>query len=514
MKKLLLFLFLFTFYFNVSATIILDNDCDLKISITTELTCSSLVTITVEGSGGVPPYEFSIDGGSTWQSSTIFTNLIADDYSVQIRDSSECFKEGELITIPPYEEMVIDTIVTNALNGTSTLGSIEVLVIGGVPPFEYSIDGGVTYSSNNIFENLIPDISYLIGVRDTNGCLALTNEEIIIDNVSPLDINITISNTTCFDASDATIFIDVAGGQAPYNYQLTNLNNGFSTNTVSNDLSFVFTNIEPSDYEVKVIDSNNLQSESQIISIIATNPVIINESTVTPTGNEASGNISVTATGGSGNYSYSINGLSFNNSGDFFDLDAGDYIINAIDLNGCLSSDFTFTIAQIDVDNSVVEKATGGLTANYKNATSYQWINADTKERILGATNIDFIPSEYGNYQVEMIIPAETNFSAKGSANISLTQTVLSPIISYTSGLLVLGLNDYTNSFEVYPNPTNNFINVPSSLINKNYIIYDVLGKIVNRGSINKTTLDFIELATGIYYLKIPSFKTVKIIKE
>jgi hypothetical protein len=45
-------------------------------------------------------------------------------------------------------------------------GSISMFAQNGVPPYEYSINGGITYSTNNIFNNLCPN-TYSVIVRDS-----------------------------------------------------------------------------------------------------------------------------------------------------------------------------------------------------------------------------------------------------------------------------------------------------------------------------------------------------------
>ncbi|WP_408025202.1 beta strand repeat-containing protein [Tenacibaculum sediminilitoris] len=69
----------------------------LSASVTQEVTCNTTTgTITASATGGIPPYEFSIDGGATWQTSTTFTNVPprATDYTVMVRDSRNCNECG------------------------------------------------------------------------------------------------------------------------------------------------------------------------------------------------------------------------------------------------------------------------------------------------------------------------------------------------------------------------------------------------------------------------------------
>ena len=45
--------------------------------------------ITINSAGGVTPYQYSIDGGTTWQASNVF-NVPANAYTITIRDGNNC----------------------------------------------------------------------------------------------------------------------------------------------------------------------------------------------------------------------------------------------------------------------------------------------------------------------------------------------------------------------------------------------------------------------------------------
>lgn len=75
--------------------------------------------------------------------------------------------------------------ITNATGGSEADGSITITPIGGFGPYEYSIDGGVSFTTLNIFNNLIAD-DYNIVVRDASKtCI---NEEIAtVDFVNSIE---------------------------------------------------------------------------------------------------------------------------------------------------------------------------------------------------------------------------------------------------------------------------------------------------------------------------------------
>ena len=69
------------------------------------------------------------------------------------------------------------------------------------------------------------------------------------------------------------------------------------------------------------------------------------------------------------------------------------------------------------------------------------------------------------------------------------------------------GINDIKNAnIKIYPNPTNNIINIEGLNKNENntILIFDVQGKLVITKTINeKGTIDLSELNKGVYVIKI-----------
>jgi hypothetical protein len=58
-----------------------------------------LNSITITGSGGTPPYQYSIDGGVTWSNNPIFQNLCNGLYSPKIKDSMNTVFAGSNINL-------------------------------------------------------------------------------------------------------------------------------------------------------------------------------------------------------------------------------------------------------------------------------------------------------------------------------------------------------------------------------------------------------------------------------
>jgi len=76
------------------------NECSASKDITVEaLTLEATAeayTITAAAAGGIAPYEYSIDGGSTFQSETTFDVTDATDYTITVKDATGCTVEANV----------------------------------------------------------------------------------------------------------------------------------------------------------------------------------------------------------------------------------------------------------------------------------------------------------------------------------------------------------------------------------------------------------------------------------
>ncbi|MCP4121392.1 MAG: hypothetical protein GY751_06525, partial [Bacteroidetes bacterium] len=132
--------------------------------------------------GGDAPYEYSIDGGATSESSFfteyVFSDLISGDYIVSVTDANGCQVNYSLpVNInEAADPIVLDTVLAEENNNCfgDIDGEITIEVSGGLTPYEYSIDGGLTFtssSSSSYTFNGLGEGIYSVVVQDANGCL-------------------------------------------------------------------------------------------------------------------------------------------------------------------------------------------------------------------------------------------------------------------------------------------------------------------------------------------------------
>ena len=227
--------------------------------------------VTVSVGGGVPPYEYSIDGGITYQSVNSFENLSSGNYSVVIRDSvgSVLISRSVEVTRPPV--ISISSVQVNDISvyGAND-GSIVIQASGGTSPLFYKIikEGGAEYpyQLSNVFSAL-GEGNYTVRVTDYNSCpySEITGLTIVEpEQANDLEImSIEVSHVTSYGGSDGTITVVVIGGTEPYEYALSVPRGAEMIWQSSN----VLTGISAGDYRVVARDSGGTTVTSQVVAI-------------------------------------------------------------------------------------------------------------------------------------------------------------------------------------------------------------------------------------------------------
>ena len=151
--------------------------------------------LTAVATGGVGNYSYQWQGGQT---SATITGLDEGSYFVTVTDGNGCITSNDTtFTQPPPLFIELDSVVDVVCFGEET-GIIDVVGIGGTPPFEYSIDG-VTFQTSDIFDNL-PAGDYTITIMDSRGCTETVDAtvieppELIVD--AGLDVEIELGYST------------------------------------------------------------------------------------------------------------------------------------------------------------------------------------------------------------------------------------------------------------------------------------------------------------------------------
>lgn len=303
--------------------------------------------------------------------------------------------------------VVIENKGTNAI----TSGTIEWQVgTGSITPVNYTSSQLTTTGSlDTVFINIT---GLAAGANTVNFETTTVNGTSPDDNICNDTRSITITTgagsgltssgavsvaPTCTPGGDGTVTITVSGGTAPYLYAI----NG-GTPQASN----TFTNIATGTVNYSVTDATGCSGSGTIN--VQQNTVI----TVTPTQNvsvlcfgDANGGAQVAAAGGTGSYTYSINGTTYGASNSFTSLAAGNYTLYAKDGNGCVGSN-TLTITQptelsvnaIPVSVTCNGANDGGITVSASNGTPGYTYSINGTTYVSSSTFTGLAPGAYTVY--------------------------------------------------------------------------------------------------------------------
>ena len=289
----------------------------------------------IDAFGGTGQLLYSIDSMANWQGDTLFENLSAGNYYVFAQDQNGCLKayENNPVVVTEPDPIIVDTVLTiiPTCFGTSD-AVLEISAFGGNGDLYYSIDNGINWQDTNYFENLAAG-QYQVLVQDDSACTGTyVHNPVIINNPEQLLItDVFANNPACYGSADGRIEILASGGTNPLYYSID------STNTWVDNA--VFENLDIGTYYIFVKDANDCTTE-WAVAINLTNPDSLVIDTVT-FGNVscyggANGNISISASGGTQPYYYSIdNGMTFSDTAWLGGLAAGEYNIVVKDTNEC-----------------------------------------------------------------------------------------------------------------------------------------------------------------------------------
>jgi gliding motility-associated-like protein len=286
---------------------------------------TSTGSVIVNGAGGVPPYEYTLNGG-TYQVSDTFGSLAAGTYTITIRDAvSSTFNVS--VTITQSASSVGGTITsqTNVLCFGINTGSVTVAGSGGIPPYQYKLGGG-SYQASGIFSTLAAG-SYSVTVQDANLC---TFDVSVTVTQPPTGLSGSIAsqtNVSCSLSTDGSLTITGSGGILPYMYSL---------NVGTFQVSGIFNNLAGGNYAITVQDAN-LCTAAVTATIIEPEAISIDSTKVNAScPGVPDGSIALTITGGTQPYNviWSDGILTQNRQ----DITGGTYSVVVTDKNGCAAS--------------------------------------------------------------------------------------------------------------------------------------------------------------------------------
>ncbi|MDY0779731.1 hypothetical protein, partial [Tenacibaculum sp. IB213877] len=264
-----------------------------NLTVVNNITCDVDGTVRIENvNGGFPGYTYLANVYETGVPANIITHTLSGnlvtvddaalggvtsvDVEVLVTDTNGCTANLGPVTLTLSPSPTIDNVTTDTCNPNKT---ITVSVSGGTAPYQYSNDGGTTFTSStvnttHVFNSLSAG-SYDVVVRDANGCsdtqtsvilypelnLALTQAQNLNCTPGEAIINITISSGANLGVSgDFTYTINAVAAPA--------VTPGINTGAISGaSTSTTHTVTAEGTYEVAVTDVTSGCVETRQITI-------------------------------------------------------------------------------------------------------------------------------------------------------------------------------------------------------------------------------------------------------
>ncbi len=354
----------------------------------TNVTCNGAAngTINITASNGKAPfaYTWSKDGDAGFVSHLEDPNNFGPGtYHLAVVDGngSNIYVTSAAADGPGTVDVTISEpdILTASATGTNNIcfgntnGTATVTPGGGTAPYTYNWSNSTTTQS---ISGLSAGI-YNLTVTDAKGCTASSSYEVTQPN--RLTANAMGANVSCFSGTNGTATVSVSGGTTSYSYLWSN---GATTQSISG--------LSAGIYNVTVTDANGCTANS---SYEVTQPNML---TANATGTSVScfsgtnGTASVTASGGTTDYSY----LWSNGATSQFlsNLGAGIYLVTVTDANGCTANSsyevtqpLLLTAAANGTNVSCFGGSNGSATVIPYGGTSryaYSWSNGETTPNI------------------------------------------------------------------------------------------------------------------------------------
>jgi uncharacterized repeat protein (TIGR01451 family) len=169
MRRLYLLLTLILFSLKISA------QCTVTVTNVTDATCGqNNGSITMEFSGGIPPYAVNLQGiitGSITGAPLTIPNLSPGNYFFSVTDGIGVICTGGMTNVVVGSwgtPIQLSYTTTNPTPPACTNGSITVNVSGGMPPYFYQwSNGSITHNQNGLSSGI-----YVLYVYDSSGCFA------------------------------------------------------------------------------------------------------------------------------------------------------------------------------------------------------------------------------------------------------------------------------------------------------------------------------------------------------
>ncbi len=364
------------------------------------------------------------------------------------------------------EPFALEIAAADASCPSSADGQATVSAVQGALPLSYLWSDG---QSTATASSLNPG-QYAVTVTDANGCTAAAS--VTVEAQYQMFISFTVSqNILCHGDSSAAVSVSAIGGVAPFSYQW-----GHGAQVPS------LTGLPAGAYPVTVSDAN--QCAVSGMAVFAAPPLL--EVSIaaqpTPCAAAAEGTAAAEAAGGVPPYQYLWSDGQTTPAA--ISLPEGLYELILTDANGC-TAEAGITIDALAFEPQLAIEQEGPALTVAEPDAEYQWIDCDSGEPILGATQQSFIAEVSGNYAVIL---------SQGACQ----------AVSDCVEVMVVSLREAGTSVakaEVFPNPNSGQfnLNLPWAAVVE---LYDATGRLLRQQHYDPGEHHLeIDAPNGLYWL-------------
>jgi gliding motility-associated-like protein len=294
------------------------------------------VTVTATGNG---PFEYTMGTSGVWQTSGVFSGLPSGGpYNFYVRNAY-CTSPAATTSVAPGSTLQGSATANPPSCSGASNATVTVNALSGNPPYEYRRGISGAWQSSATFTGLAPgpDSFYV----KTGSCISDVIRVTIPPGV-PLTATTTVTNVSCFGGSDGTVTINPPSSGTGYTFSKDNFatqqtNPGFTGLAAAPSYTFWLKDNAGCAGTVTA-------TVNQPTQLSSTNPVVTNAKC----NGSADGTITVSGSGGTAPYLYSLNGGT-NTSSNSFTVASGTHNIVITDSKGC-----TFTVGNIQVNQPPV----------------------------------------------------------------------------------------------------------------------------------------------------------------
>jgi gliding motility-associated-like protein len=327
-------------------------------------------------SGDDPIYTYSMNSGAPITKSALEAmSLGAGVYNIVIATPAGCSQDLNLTIEGPSAALVSSPLTKIDPGCGAPNGKLELVVTGGWLPYTLNISkdgtsiGNQVFSQSNILIDGFTQGVYQIVITDSEGCTLTTNSVTMVDGPT----QVLVGEEAICESSNAVLVpsLDPAASGATFQWFF---NQALTLPIVSSPSPAADGNIYQINASTGVLSVSGLASSPTAYSyyVTAAGSTVcqgfIGEGKVRVYGSPVAvasvqnevcfgdgGEITINASGGSGSYTYSLNGGTFGNS-NVFQVPTGSHQVEVQTPEGC-----TFILSNIQVTGPVADLASGNF---------------------------------------------------------------------------------------------------------------------------------------------------------